>query len=109
MDQSFFTLFAIQILSINSQHCVQTRGRNPSSSITLVLANFFSKLLKIEFQIAATLSLFQPSSLAPEVPRVQNHPSHEATTARIVPSPLLRFGKFAKFEFCFSCIINVVY
>src|ERR1051325_9955881 len=54
--KSFFTLFPLSICSINSQHCVQTKTRNPSSSQTLILAKKFKKLEKFEFQLPATFS-----------------------------------------------------
>ena len=55
--KSFFTLFSLQILSINTQHCVQAITRNPSSSQTLIIANFFSQNLKNRILDPATFSL----------------------------------------------------
>ena len=39
--KSFFTPFSLQILSINTQHCVQAITKTLALALTLTLANFF--------------------------------------------------------------------
>ena len=67
-EQSFFTPFAIQTSFINAQQCVQTKGtKTLAPTTTLIIANFFSILEKIEFQKAATFSPNKPSHCLQEV------------------------------------------
>src|ERR1051325_10271481 len=48
-NQSFFTPFSLQILSINSQHCVQAWTRNPSQRTNPYSCKNFQEKLKFEF------------------------------------------------------------
>src|ERR1051325_11526237 len=58
-EQSFFTPFAIQFSSINTQHHSQHHTRNPSSKHNPYFAKFFQELPIFEFYSPALSSLSQ--------------------------------------------------
>src|ERR1044072_6774845 len=108
MDQSFFTLFSLSNASINSQHCVQTKGRNPSQRTNPYSCKFFKKLEKIVFLFPALFSPNKPFHSAQEVSSKPKHYLLEPRTAQIVCLDSHRFAIFLTLDFNISCIVNVL-
>ena len=106
ITQSFFTLFAILIHSINTKHYAQQETRNPSPCTNPYFAKKFLKVVKIVFEFPASFRPIWGSKRVQEVPSKQKHPSLEAKTAQNSILSLLRFGTFVKFEFHYSYVVN---
>ena len=106
IDQSFFTLFAIQILSINTKHHGQPATRNPSSSQTLILAKKFQETWKIVFQNPATFSPNKPFHRAQRVSLSKYTLLALIKPSRIEAYTYIHIQLFLIFAFDYSACVN---